>query len=31
MGSIGVNELLSKDEYIYSCGSDGILRCIYWK
>jgi len=31
MGSIGVNELLSKDEYIYSCGSDGTLRRTHWK
>jgi len=31
MGSIGVNELIVKDDYIYSCGSDGTLRRTHWK
>lgn len=31
MGNMGVNELLAKDEFIYSCGSDGTLRRTHWK
>jgi len=31
MGSIGVNGLLAKDDYVYSCGADGTLRRTHWK
>jgi len=31
MSSIGVNDLMVKDEYIYSCGADGTLSRTHWK
>jgi len=31
MGTMGVNELLAKDDYVYSCGSDGTLKRTHWK
>jgi len=31
MSSIGVTDLLAKDEFIYSSGSDGTLRRTHWK